>query len=167
MNSHDILSNLNIAQAIAPVDLAGGANNGDWLSMKNYDTVVALLIKKAGVAGDDPIFTLKQATKVDGTGAKPLNFSRIWKKQGADLGAITDWTIVDQTPADTYTDATSAEVAAIYAVEIRAEDLDVNGGFDCIQLSVPDVGAGGAQLGCGLYLAAGSRYGSRVNPLVD
>jgi hypothetical protein len=31
-------------------------------------------------------------------------------------------------------------------IEFKAEDLDVNNGFDCVQVAVPDTGAAGAQL---------------------
>lgn len=152
-----------IVMAIVPVDSQAAANNGDWVSLKGYDRVTALLIKAAGVAGDDPVITLRQAQDVSGTGAKALNFTRIDAKVGVQTG-IGQFTKVTQAAANTYTDAVSAEAQAIFAVEVKAEDLDVNNGFDCVQLQIPDTGAAGAQLIAAIYVLRGARYGTQPLP---
>ena len=51
-----------VQMAIVPVDLSTAANNGDWINVADYESVVCLLIKGAGTAGDDPVFKLQQAT---------------------------------------------------------------------------------------------------------
>jgi len=146
----------NIASAFVPVDMQT-VQSGDWVSLKGYGKVVCLLFKAAGTAGDDPVITLSQATAVAGTGTKNLTFRHLHSKAGT-LTSVGTWTAVDKGSATaTYTDATHAEVQAIYAIEINAEDLDVSGGFDCVQMSVADTG-GNAQLGCGLYLLCDPRY---------
>jgi hypothetical protein len=152
-----------IVAAIIPVDSQTGANNGDWVSMKNYDRCTVIVFKAAGVAGDDPVITIKQATDVSGTGAKALNFTRVDAKVGAQTG-IGTFTTVTQAAGNTYTDLVSAEAQGLFAIEFKSEDLDVNNGFDCLQLSVPDTGAAGAQLLCGLYVLRGARYGSVPTP---
>jgi len=108
-----------VVAAIIPVDSQSAANNGDWVSLKNFGSVVCLLYKAAGVAGDDPVFTLRQATDVSGTSAKALNFTRIDAKVGAQTG-VGSFTTVSQAAANTYTDTASAEAQAIMAVEIKA-----------------------------------------------
>lgn len=145
-----------IAAAINPVDLSTAANDGDWFNMKNFGRVLALLFASAGTAGQDPVFTLRQATDNAGTGAKALNFTTIYSKVGTltSLGAFTKTT---QTAANTYTDAVSAEVAKIIGVEIIQEMLDIANGFTHVQLQIPDVGAA-AQLGCGLYIGLDPAY---------
>ena len=148
-----------IVAAIIPVDSQSGANNGDWVSLKNYERCSVIVYKAAGVAGVDPILKLKQATDVSGTGSKALNFTRIDAKVGTQTG-IGTFTTVTQTASDTYTDAVSAEAQAIFVIEVKADDLDVNGGFDCLQFSVADTGSGGAQLLCALYVLRGARYGT-------
>ena len=152
-----------IVMAIPPVDSQTGANNGDWVSLKNYDRCTILLIKAAGVAGDDPVITVRQAQDVSGTGAKALNFTRIDAKVGAQTG-IGQFTTVTQVAANTYSDAVSAEAQAIFAVEFRAEELDVNNGFDCLQLQIPDTGSACAQLLTAIYVLRGARYGSLTAP---
>ena len=148
-----------IVMAIVPVDSQAGANNGDWVSLKGYDRVTALVIKAAGVAGDDPVITMRQAQDVSGTGAKALNFTRIDAKVGAQTG-IGQFTKVTQAAGNTYTDTVSAEAQAIFAVEFKSEDLDVANGFDCVQLQVPDTGSAGAQLLSAIYVLRGARYGT-------
>lgn len=164
--SRDFLSQLNIQPAIIPVDLATGANNGDWVSLKNFNKLAVVVFKAAGIAGDDPIITLKQATDVAGTGAKALNFERIYARVGVQTG-IGVWTKVTQAAGNTYQDAVSAEAQGLFMIEIDATDLDVNNGFDCVQLSIPDVGAGGAQLGCALYILGEPRNSPNTSAIVD
>lgn len=155
----DLAEQVQIVSGFLPVDLSGGANNGDWVSMKGYERCSIILFKGAGTAGDDPTLTLQQATDVAGTGAKDLvAIDRVYVKQDTVLTAIANFTKTTQTAATDYTDATSAEDAAIWVVDILAEDLDVDGGFDCIQASVADVGIN-AQLGACLYLLWPARYG--------
>lgn len=152
-----------IVTAIAPVDSQTGANNGDWVSMKNFDRCTVIVLKAAGVAGDDPVITMKQASDVSGTGAKALDFTRIDAKVGAQTG-IGAFTTVTQAAGNTYTDATSAEAQGLFVIEFQSSDLDVNDGFDCIQLSIPDTGAGGAQLIAALYVLRGARYAGAALP---
>lgn len=156
MNKH-ILEKLMIVAGIIPVDLESGANNGDWVSLKNYGRCAVVVYKAAGTAGDDPVITLKQATDVSGTNAKALNFTRIDAKVGVQTG-IGQFTTVTQAAANTYTDAVSAEAQAVFVVDIKAEDLDIDGGFDCLQLSIPDTGSAGAEIGSAFYLLHEPRY---------
>lgn len=152
----------NIVSAIVPVDLSTAANPGDWVSMANYNRVVAVLFKGIGTAGQDPVFTLEQATDATGAGHKALLFTTVYSKVGTQTG-IAAFTKNTQAAATSYTDAASAEAQAIIAVEINAAELDVDGGFTHIQLSIPDVG-GNAQLGCAFYLMLDPRDGGETVP---
>lgn len=146
-----LLEKLQLVAGFVPVNMATAANNGDWVSLKNYRRCLAVLFKAAGAAGEDPVFTLRQATDVAGAGAKALNFTTVQSKVGADLQTIAQWTTTAQAAANTYTDLVSAESQALICVDIKAEDLDIKNGFDCVQLQIPDVGAT-AQVGCALYI---------------
>lgn len=148
-----------IVAAIIPVDSQSGANNGDYVSLKNYDRCTILVYKAAGVAGDDPVITVTQAQDVAGTAVKALNFTRVDAKVGAQTGVGT-FTTVTQAAGNTYTDLVSAEAQGLFAIEFKSEDLDVNNGFDCLKVAVPDTGAGGAQLLCALYILRGARFGA-------
>jgi hypothetical protein len=150
-----------IVAAIIPVDLGTAANDGDWFNMKNFRRALAVLFKGIGTAGQDPIFTLRQATDATGANAKALTFTEIWKKVGTQTG-IGQFTKVTQAAANTYVDDVSAEAQAILAVEILAEQLDVANGFTHIQLQIPDVGAA-AQIGCGFYLGLDPAYAGETS----
>ena len=152
-----ILEGAQIAAGFVPVDMQTAGNNGDYVSMANYERMVCVLYKAIGTGGDDPTITLQQATDASGTGAKDLDFTTIYKKQGADLALVGQWTKVTQTAANTYTNDTAAEQAAIWAVEFKADDLDADGGFKFLRMTVADIG-GNPQLGCSLYIAMGARY---------
>lgn len=146
-----------VVMAIVPVDSQSGANAGDWVSMKNFDRCTIIILKAAGVAGDDPVITLKQATDVAGDSPKGLNFTRVDSKVGVQTG-IGAFTTNIQAAANTYTDTVSAEAQGVFLIEVQASDLDVNGGYDCLQLSIPDTGSGGAQLIAACYLLRTARF---------
>lgn len=145
-----ILEQLNIVSGFVPLALTT-ARTGDVISLKNYRRACVVFFKAAGTAGDDPTITVLQGTDVAFGTNKALNFTTIYTKQGADLTAVGSWTKVTQAAGNTYTDATSAEVQAIWAIEFDAEDLDIANNYDCIRASISDVGTN-AQLGCLLYL---------------
>lgn len=155
-----------ICSMFVPVNLATAANTGDWFSMKGFDRCTFIFFAGAGTAGDDPTITLQQATAVAGTSAKALNFTRIDTKQGADLTAVGAYTTVTQAAANTYTDATSAEVQKIWVVEVKGEDLDADNGFDCVQASISDIGAN-SQIGCGLAILWASRFSPPGSAIAD
>lgn len=156
---------IDLVAGVVPVDLQT-AQTGDYISLKNAEGVLIVAFKGAGTAAQDPDFTLYQATTVAGGSAKVAAvIDTIYTKQGAALTAVGSWTKVTQTASETYSaDATSAEEQAIYAIPVRADQLDVANGFDCIRVDVADVG-NAAQLGCVLYLLYGLKYPSAPESL--
>lgn len=159
--NHEFLETHDIVPGFLPVDMQAAANNGQYVNISLCDRVVVVLYKAVGTAGDDPVFTLQQATSAGGGGVKALNVSRLRKKIGA-IASTPLWTIVTQTAAATYTDTDSAEAASIIATEVVGTDLDLNNGFKYLRLTIPDVG-GNAQLGCAFYIMCGIRYTGAVN----
>jgi hypothetical protein len=153
-----ILERINIVEAWPVVDLQTGANDGDWVSLKNYKRVLCVLMASVGTASQDPIITMEQASAVAGTGAKALTVVTAgWTKIGTtNLTAVGTWTAVAQAAAATFTAVCSAS-DKILAIEITADQLDADNGFDCIRMRVADTG-GNAQLGIGFYILADPRY---------
>jgi hypothetical protein len=162
----NLIEQLQIACGFVPVNMASAANDGDWVSLKSYQWLLIVLFKGAGTAGEDPTITVEQATTVAGGGAKALNFTEIYKKQGADLFAIGQFTKVTQAAGNTFTDGTLAEEQAIVVVPIKADTLDTAGGFDCVRGRVADVGAS-SQIGGLFYLLGGARTLPPVSAIVD
>lgn len=155
-----MLSNLvDMIEGFPPVDLSVGANNGDYISLKNAERAAVVFVSGIGTAGQDPTLTLQQAQAVAGTGAKALNFTTIYRKQAAtNLAAVTAWTKTTQAAANTYTNDTAAEEDLIWIVEIDPNDLDVNNNFNCIRATVAKVGTS-AQPGYLFYLVVPKRKG--------
>jgi len=162
MNKH-ILEKMQIVSAFVPFDL-GTAQVGDIVSMKNYGRCAIVFFKAAGTAGDDPTITVEQVQDVANTGsnAKALNFTRLDIKQGAQTG-IGTFTKTEVAAGNTYTNLTWAEAQALLVIDIKAEDLDVENGYDCVRVSCSDVGSN-AQLGCALYLLHEPRYATDPLP---
>jgi hypothetical protein len=152
-----------VVAGIIPIDFETGANNGDWVDMALFDRCTVIIYKAAGTAGDDPVITMKQATDVTGGTNKALNFTRIDAKVGTQT-ATGAFTTVTQAAGNTYTDTVSAEAQALWLIEFQASDLDVNGGYTCLQVSVPDTGSAGAEIGTALYILRGARFGGAGLP---
>lgn len=153
-----MIDGLNIAAGFVPVNMATAANNGDWVQLKDYESLLIVLFKGAGASGEPPTLTVQQATAAAGTGAKALNFTRIYTKNNADVTTIGQWTETIAAAGNTYALA-AGDTQAIVAIEIKGDDLDVTNGFCFVQGSVADVGAT-SQIGGVLYILGKPRYGA-------
>ncbi|MCP1832825.1 hypothetical protein [Bradyrhizobium sp. USDA 4545] len=160
-NAHFVEKN-QVVLGFKPVAMNTGANASDRVSMKGYGRCAVIFIKAVGTAGDDPTLSFKQAQDVGGTNEKALAVTRIDKKQAAtDLtttGTFTKSTSDSPATNDTFnttngtwTNSDLAEQAAIVVADIKAEDLDVANGFDCVTCNVGDVGTN-AQLGTLIFV---------------
>lgn len=138
MNKH-ILDKLDLVSGIVPINI-GSARSSDVISMKNHGRCAIYFHKAAGSASEDPTITLLQASSVAPSNAKALNFTEVYTKQGT-LSSVGTWTKVTQAAGNTYTNATASENEALWVIDIKAEDLDVDNGFDCIQVTIADAGS--------------------------
>lgn len=162
-----LLEQLQIVEGFPAVDLQGGANNGDWVSLANYKRVLILFASGLGTNGDDPTLTVQQATDNAGSGAKALNFTTVYKKQAAtSLAAVGQWTKVTQSSGNTYTNTDAAEQSVLWAVEFEAAELDVDGGFDHVRATVADIG-NNAQPGYLLYLLGEPRHAAAPEAMLS
>lgn len=160
--NHELMEVLDIIGGFVPIDMEAGANNGLWVDMRYIQRVACVLFKAAGTIGDDPVFTMKQALTNSGGTPKALNFTHYRTKIGA-ISSTGQFTLVTQASGATAT-PTSAASQAIIVVEFQASDLDVNNGYQFLQMSIPDTGSAGAQLGCGFYIAGGLRFAQAAPP---
>ncbi len=163
-----------IVGAFRPVDMSAGANTGDWVSLKNFKHVAVVFHSAIGTAGDDPTLTILQATDVSGASSKALNIAttKAYKKQAAtNLLAVGQWSSASaDLSTNTWTNTDSAEQETLVVVEFDSDELDVDGGFDCIRASVADVGTN-AQLGACYYILCDPRFpdapASMASAIVD
>lgn len=155
--NHEFLEIADIIPAFVPVDMQTANNGSNWVNMANLERLLCVLFKGAGTAGDNPVFTMNQASDSSGTGSKALTFTRMRSKIGAIATAANQiWTVTTQAAAGTWT-PTSAASVAVLAVEVRPMDLDVNNGFNHVQLTIPDIGTN-SQLGCAFYIPYGIKF---------
>lgn len=162
MNRH-ILEKAQIVPAIIPVNLATGANTGDWVSLKHYGRCAIVFLAGVGTAGQDPTITVLQAKTVAGGSSKALNFTRVDRKEATALTGVGQFTTTTQAAANTYTTSGIANAQKLWVIDIKAEDLDIDNGFDCVQASVGDVGTN-SQIGTALYLLHEPRDMSKTLP---
>lgn len=152
------LERINIVEGFPIVDLSTAANNGDYVSLKNYRRCLIVLAASAGASGEPPTVTLQQAQDVSGTAVKNLTVvtSFYTKAAATDLTGTGTWTKVTQAAANTFTRVTGT-LDKLWAAEVRDDQLDANNGFDCLRATVADVG-GTAQLGYLFYILLDPRY---------
>lgn len=166
---------------IVPAWIPGGDLNadlaGDWVSLKNYDGCLVVIHKAPGTAGDDMTITLNQATAVAGTGSKALLFNHLYAKVGATaLTAISTFTKYSGTAVSTLdtvtafgTDLLSDVGESLFVIDVRASDLDVSNGFDCLQLTSEGDDIANATLSDAFYILYGARYpqASPLSAIID
>jgi len=138
-----VLEDVMVAPNILISDVNASAATGDIVSLKNYRKCNVMVYFAAGTATTgDLTVTLQQTTDVsnslsDAKNLAVLQTGRIYTKQAATaLTSVTGWTAETQTAAATYTSTTSGEQVGLWAFEVRADDLDVDNGFDCIRANI-------------------------------
>jgi hypothetical protein len=142
---------VNVVGALLPLDITGAAQTGQWISLKYYRRLT-IILNQGAWAGGTPAVTLTQAQNVSGTGAKPLAFTKRYQ-QAWNTGA-TGY-VETAVTGNTFNLPSSAN--QMHLIEVAAESLDINNGFDCVRVNVASPGAF-ADLLTGLYLLSGARY---------
>ena len=150
-----------IVAGFVPLDLQT-QRDGDWVRLRDFNHLTVIFYKGTGTDGDDPVVTLEQATDNSGTGAKALHFTDIWRKQAADVQTVAQFTKTTQSAANTYTN-TDGHLQALWVLEIDADMLDVDNGFQYVRVTLNDTGTN-AQLGCVLYVLTEARFAEATPP---
>lgn len=137
----------------APAALTGAAGDGDYVSMKGYSKLTVLISILNGSTVTGGAVTLKQAKAVAGTSEKALSFSKMYSNiDCAAADALAETAVV----SDTFTSDTTNAKQLMYAIEVDAESLDQDNGFDCVRV---DVASMANAVGSVTYLLWGARYG--------
>lgn len=134
-----------------PVNTTGAAVTGDYVSLKDFGHLTIVIIQGAW-AGGTPAVTLKQATAVAGTGEKALAFgiAKQWSKVALAANTFTAATVT----SDTFNLPAVANTVTV--IEVPAESLDVDNGFDCVRVDIASPGAN-ADLVSVLYILSEAR----------
>jgi hypothetical protein len=140
-----------------PVDTNGVAQGGNFpfVSLRHHSDVVVHFI--FGAVGGDCNITLQQAKNVGGNGAKALGFDKVYTVQ-TDAGSLEDQdkavpvaVVSDSHPVEADTDDNYHIM-----IEFKADQLDVNNGFDSIRPNLSDPAA--ATLVCIMVELLNPRY---------
>ncbi len=129
----------------------------DYVSLKGHRGLMILIGINDGTTVTGSTITLKQATDVAATGEKALGFTRMLANVDWAAGKVLTETAVT---SNTFTTQTVNSKISMYVIDVKAEDLDIAGGFDCVRLD----GTGHASttpLGVQVwYVLYGKRYSS-------
>lgn len=106
-----------------------------WVSLKGYQNVTIILkgVNTTGVTGS--AVTLNQAQKVDGANgnSKALVLDTAFSSTDvANSVTLTQMTV----SSNTFTTTNTANAWFIYAIEVKADRLDMANGFDCLQVAL-------------------------------
>lgn len=145
----------NIEVGAVPINTTGAAVTGDYVSLKGYGRL-GIVIAQGAWAGGTPAVTIKQASAVAGTGEKAVSFAKKWSKV-----ALTGTTFAEAAvSSDTFNLPNTANTVTY--LEVNAEDLDADNGFDCVRVDIASPGAN-ADLIAVVYLLLDPRYPQATN----
>lgn len=117
----------------SPIIGALATTNGDcdYVSLKGYaGCLVKIFVDNATTVTGGAI-TLKQATAVAGTSEKALAFDTMWANTDVAAGDTLTETAVT---SNTFTTSTTDNKNLMYVIDVKADDLDVANGFDCLRV---------------------------------
>ncbi len=166
-------------QDIIPLVNQGDADTditGDWVKMANYNRCT-LLIAKYGTEDVDTFgVQVYQATDASGTSAKGVSAKFPYRYKQGTLTSATVWTYGQLSTADdilgvgsaaptggTLVVATDTNTDAfLLAIDVTADMLDVDNGFDWLTVQLEGDESNNALLISAWAILGGSRYTQRV-----
>jgi hypothetical protein len=125
-----------IIPAFGPLDTNGAAQNGTWVSMKNYRRC-AIVLRSGAWAGGTVAVTLEQAQDASGTGAEPLSFDEYYQVFNV---ADTPDDQASETPVvnGTYN---FGGANLVHVIEIRTGDMDITNGYSFLRVQTASPGS--------------------------
>lgn len=133
----------------------------DYVSLKNFERASILVLVKNATTVTGSAITLKQAHSVAGGSEKTLSFTKAWRNlDTAAADVLSEFAVA----SDTFTtDATNSK-NLMYVMEVKAEDLDVNNGFDCLRAGTGNATAATVTV---VYLLFGAKFPTTVPAIID
>lgn len=154
-----------VKTVVALPSVTPSSSSPKWVSLKDYNHITIDVIFKNATTVTGSAIALQQATAVAGTSAKALAFAKAWRNvDDASSAAMAEFTVSSNTFT---TDATNSKTG-LYRIEVDADDLDINNGFDVIQATTGNATAATLVV---VYHLSGPRYGGEAaafgDPLSD
>ncbi len=133
----------------------------DYVSLKNFERCAVIILQKNATTVTGSAITLKQATAVAGTSEKALSISKAYRNIDTGAGdGLSEFAVT----SDTFTTQAVNSKNAMYVIEVKAEDLDVNNGFDCIRAGTGDATAATITV---LYALFGAKFPTTTAAITD
>lgn len=126
--------NANLSEQVKVVEgllsVVPSTSTPDYVSLKNYERIMILIQVKNATTVTGSAITLLQAQAVAGTGEKALAFTKALRNiDTAAADVLAEFAV----SSNTFTTDSTNSKNLMYVIEVKAEDLDVNNGFDCIR----------------------------------
>lgn len=137
-----------------PKSYANTAMTAEYVSLKNYNHLT-ILIHSGSWAGGTAAVSLLEATTVAAGSAQALNLETMWTDIAA-TGTLVETAVA----SDTFNLGTAN---SLWIIEIDADELDVDDGYDCVTLVVATPGAN-ADFYCVEYILSQPRYAQETPP---
>jgi hypothetical protein len=131
----------------------------DYVSLKNYKHLTAIVLVKNATTVTGSAITLLQASAVAGTGEKALAFTKVWANTDTGAGDTLTETAVS---SNTFTTNSTNSKNLMYVIEVDAQDLDIDNGFDCVRVGTGNATAATVTV---LYILSQPRYSGSVGDL--
>ena len=150
-----LIGQAHIVTAIFPQ--AGGALNGDYISLKNYAGVSIIISVDVTASATDSSITLSQATDVTDSQSddKALGFTFMWQNLDTETAEALAKTAVT---SNTF-EAGGVTKSTLYIIEVRADELDVANNFDCLRVKMGDIATANVSV---IYVLHSPRYRDQV-----
>lgn len=134
-----------------------------YISLKNYKGVEILVWIADGTTVTGSTITLKQATAIAGTSEKALTFTRMLANTDY---AASKAMVETAVTSSTFTTQTTNSKDSLYIIDVPADSLDVDNGFDCVRLDGTGHAATASRGVAVIYRPYGARY-SGATSLTD
>jgi len=149
-----------LAQASAIGALTTTVGDTVYVSLKGYDRLAVIIDVTNATTVTGGAVTLQQAQAVAGTGEKPLAFARMLANTNvASSQALVETAVTN----NTFTTLTTDSRRLRYVIDVKASDLDVANGFDCVRLDVTGMASATGSVS---YILYGPKY-SGFSPMAD
>lgn len=133
----------------------------DYVSLKNFERVAIIILVKNATTVTGSAITLLQATAVAGTSEKALAFTSALRNIDT---AASDVLAAFTVSSNTFTTDSTNSKNLMYVIDVKAEDLDVNNGFDCIRAGTANATAATVTV---LYALYGAKFPTTVATITD
>lgn len=108
-------------------------STSDFISLKGYDRVCLVIQTLNGSTVTGSAITLNQAQDVANTAGKALSYAtRYSTTDAAASDALTETAVT----SNTFTTNTTNSKLLLDVIEVKATDLDINNGFDCLAVKL-------------------------------